>query len=167
MHFRSGGADPGRDGCRVPLPVVRRRAAVRVQRGGRLWPSRGSASRRPGAPRTVDVQLGDPGSTLNLYRDALRIRRLERDLGDGPLRWLDAPDGVLAFARGDGFIAITNLSGDCRGAPDRGRRPAPGKHRARRRPAATRRVGVASDRSGHSRPIARVADKGSGMRRSR
>ena len=31
----SGGIDPGRDGCRVPLPVVRRRAAVRLQPGRR------------------------------------------------------------------------------------------------------------------------------------
>ncbi len=111
MHFRSGGADPGRDGCRVPLPWSgdeRPFGFSAADATAEPWlrqPAAWSAS-------TVDVQLADPDSTLNLYRDALRIRRLERDLGDGPLRWLDAPDGVLAFARGDGFIAVTNLSSD-------------------------------------------------------
>jgi alpha-glucosidase len=111
MHFRSGGADPGRDGCRVPLPWSgheRPFGFSAADASAEPWlrqPAAWSAS-------TVDVQLADPDSTLNLYRDALRIRRLERDLGDGPLRWLDAPDGVLAFARGDGFIAVTNLSSD-------------------------------------------------------
>jgi alpha-glucosidase len=47
---------------------------------------------------------------LNLYRAALHIRRSEPDLGDGQMRWLDAPDDVLAFSRGDRFVAITNLS---------------------------------------------------------
>ena len=60
--------------------------------------------------KTVDAELGDPGSMLNLYRDALRIRRSDPDLGDEAMRWLPAPDRVLAFARGDGFVAVTNLS---------------------------------------------------------
>jgi alpha-glucosidase len=47
---------------------------------------------------------------LWLYRQALRIRRSEAGLGDGPFTWLDAPDGVLAFARGDRFVSVTNLS---------------------------------------------------------
>jgi alpha-glucosidase len=59
---------------------------------------------------TVEVQRLDPGSMLNLYRAALRIRRAEPDLGDGPMRWLDAPDDVLAFSRGERFVAVTNLS---------------------------------------------------------
>ena len=40
MHARSGGIDPGRDGCRVPLPWSGDDPAVRVQpgrRGGRPW----------------------------------------------------------------------------------------------------------------------------------
>jgi alpha-glucosidase len=47
---------------------------------------------------------------LNLYRAALRLRRAEPDLGDGPMRWLTTADDVLAFARGDRFVSITNLS---------------------------------------------------------
>ena len=59
MHARSGGVDPGRDGCRVPLPVVGRRAAVRLQR------RRGAST--PWLPQPADwagltaqAQAGDP-----------------------------------------------------------------------------------------------------------
>jgi alpha-glucosidase len=61
--------------------------------------------------RTVEAERADPGSMLNLYREALRIRRAEESLGDGPLRWLEAPAGVLAFARDPGIACVTNLSG--------------------------------------------------------
>jgi len=62
---------------------------------------------------TVTSQQADPASMLQLYRAALRIRRAEPTLGDGPFTWLAAPDGVLAFARGvDGeFVCVVNLSG--------------------------------------------------------
>jgi alpha-glucosidase len=46
---------------------------------------------------------------LELYRAALRLRRAEPALGDGPMRWLPSPDGVLAFARGD-LSCVANLS---------------------------------------------------------
>jgi alpha-glucosidase len=46
---------------------------------------------------------------LELYRTALRLRRAEPALGDGPMHWLPAPDGVLAFGRGD-LCCVANLS---------------------------------------------------------
>ena len=48
---------------------------------------------------------------LHLYRAALRVRRVEPGLGDGPLTWVPSDPGVLAFERGSGFRCITNLSG--------------------------------------------------------
>jgi alpha-glucosidase len=110
MHLRSGGSDPGRDGCRVPLPWSG------ASRPFGFSPDGASAEpwlRQPvtWSARAVEAQRGDPSSMLNLYRDVLRIRRLDPDLGDGPLRWLGAPAGVLAFARGVDFVALTNLSG--------------------------------------------------------
>ena len=60
---------------------------------------------------TVAAQQADPGSTLRLYQDALRIRRAEPALGDGTMTWLPSADQSLAFARGDRFLCITNLSG--------------------------------------------------------
>jgi alpha-glucosidase len=47
---------------------------------------------------------------LSLYQKMLRIRRGDPDLGWGRLQWLPSADDVLAFARGDGFICVTNFS---------------------------------------------------------
>ena len=55
---------------------------------------------------SVESQLADEGSFLNLYRTALRLRRYHSALG--PLRWLDA-DGLLCFAREPGFIFAANF----------------------------------------------------------
>ena len=41
-----------------------------------------------------------------LWRSGARPTRS----GDGALRWLDAPEGVLSFARDPGFGCLVNLS---------------------------------------------------------
>jgi alpha-glucosidase len=66
---------------------------------------------QPGEWKTqsVEAEAGDPDSMLELYHAALRLRRHQPGLGDGPLEWLDAPDGVLSFARGPGFICVVNV----------------------------------------------------------
>jgi alpha-glucosidase len=109
MFFRSNGTDPGRDGCRVPLPWDGEEAPFGFSRVG--------ASAEPWLPQpsswgelTAERQAGLEASMLSLYRDALRIRRAEPALQDGPLRWLNDSFGVLAFARGDGFVCVLNLS---------------------------------------------------------
>ena len=109
MYFRSGGADPGRDGCRVPLPWSGTRPPFGFSppaASGEPWlpqPARWSAI-------TVEAEDSEPDSMLNLYRAALRIRRSERGLGDGPMTWLPSDDDVLAFRRGERFVCVTNLS---------------------------------------------------------
>jgi alpha-glucosidase len=112
MHERSGGVDPGRDGCRVPLPWSGDRPPYGFSPAG----PDGAPAPTPWLPqpaewaaRTVAAQEADPGSMLRLYRDALALRRAEPGLGDGDLRWLDAVPGVLAFARGD-VLCVVNLS---------------------------------------------------------
>ncbi|RDV46935.1 alpha-glucosidase [Leifsonia sp. ku-ls] len=109
MHERSGGVDPGRDGCRVPLPWRGTTPPFGFSPDGATAP--------PWLPQPVDwsaltvqAQQSDPASMLWLYRQALRIRKAEPALGDGTLTWLDAPDGVLAFSRGTAFVSVTNLS---------------------------------------------------------
>ena len=99
MHFRSGGVDPGRDGCRVPLPWSGDEAPFGFSPDGAGHPT---WLRQPDHWRglTVAVQAADRGSTLWLYRDALRIRRAEPGLGDGSLTWLPSAAQVLAFAPG-------------------------------------------------------------------
>jgi alpha-glucosidase len=109
IFFRSNGRDPGRDGCRVPLPWDGEEPPFGFSRVG--------ASAEPWLPQpsswgelTAERQAGLEASMLSLYRDALRIRRSEPELQDGPLRWLNTPFGVLAFGRGDGFLCVLNLS---------------------------------------------------------
>ncbi|GGO64415.1 glycoside hydrolase family 13 protein [Nonomuraea cavernae] len=97
--------DSGRDGCRVPIPW-----ADLAPGFGFGFPWEESWLPIPGTwgPLSVGSQLRTPGSTLRLYRKALRIRR---ELGDlGPLTWLDAPDGTLAFTRGD-LTCTVNMTG--------------------------------------------------------
>ncbi|MEU6998273.1 glycoside hydrolase family 13 protein [Nonomuraea sp. NPDC046570] len=91
--------DSGRDGCRVPIP----------------WTSQGPSYgwRHPWLPMpatwgelSVEAERDDPESTLELYRQALRLRRTLT----GELRWHDSPDGTLVFSR-DGFVCTVNLTG--------------------------------------------------------
>jgi alpha-glucosidase len=57
---------------------------------------------------TAAAQEADPGSTLSLYRRALRIRRESPVMGDGELIWRESGnDAVLAIERpGDGAVLV-------------------------------------------------------------
>jgi alpha-glucosidase len=62
---------------------------------------------------TAEREEGDPASTLELYRTALRIRRRQPGLGDGTLAWEEGtPAGVLSFTREPGFRCVVNLSAE-------------------------------------------------------
>src|SRR6266571_5145826 len=114
IWHRTGGTDPGRDGSRVPLPWTGTEPPFGFSPPG--------AAGQPWLPQpkewrdlTVETETGDPDSMLELYRTALRIRHAEPTLGDGPMTWLPAPDGVLSFERdapgGGGRVrCVTNLS---------------------------------------------------------
>lgn len=108
---QSGGTQRGRDGCRVPLPWSGVRAPFGFSPEG--------ASQAPWLPQpaswatlTAQAQQDEPDSTLALYTQALRLRRAEPALGDGPMHWLPAPEGVLAFGRGAQFVCMVNVSAD-------------------------------------------------------
>ena len=109
MHFRSLGVDPGRDGCRVPLPWSGTHPPFGFSPDG--------ADSLPWLPQpaewndlTVEAQRADPSSMLRLYQSALRIRADRPDLGDGTFSWLPTGRDVLAFTRGDQFLLVANLS---------------------------------------------------------
>jgi alpha-glucosidase len=104
IFHRTGGERVGRDGCRVPLPWSGDAAPFGFGPGGTPWlPQPASWT-----GLSVAAQDGDPASTLNFYRTALRTRRAERALGDGPIQWIDVADEVLAFRRGPDFICVVN-----------------------------------------------------------
>ncbi|UNT00073.1 glycoside hydrolase family 13 protein [Streptomyces tubbatahanensis] len=104
---RSGGERKGRDGCRVPLPW---------DPGG---PSYGFG---PGpepawlpqpdtfGPLSVASQRADPGSTLHLYRRALRLRR-EAGPGESLVWSARAPADVLDFTVGP-LRCVVNLGAE-------------------------------------------------------
>ena len=65
--------------------------------------------------RAVSVQHGDPGSVLNFTRGFLRWRREHPALVTGDIRFLDAPEPVIAFVRsggGEEVLAAFNLGGE-------------------------------------------------------
>jgi len=116
MHARSGGVDPGRDGCRVPLPWSGESSPFGFSPQGAdaaPWLSQPAHW----ADLTVEAQLADPGSMLQLYRAALRIRHNEPGLAGAAFGWLRADPGVLAFSRGERFVSVTNLSPDAVALP--------------------------------------------------
>jgi alpha-glucosidase len=105
--FRTGGAERGRDGCRVPLPWS----------GGTPPFGFGPADSHPWLPQpaewaelTVEHQAKDPNSMLSLYRKALRLRHELPALGDGPMDWLEGfGTNALAFHREPDFTCLVNL----------------------------------------------------------
>ncbi len=103
---RTKGREPGRDGCRVPIPWEGDVASYGFGPGAASWLP------QPGewAELSRAAQADDPTSMLWLYLEALRRRR--DLLGGDEFAWLDAPPGVLAFARGDGFSCVVNLADD-------------------------------------------------------
>ncbi|AKN68930.1 alpha-glucosidase [Streptomyces sp. PBH53] len=115
-YFRGAGQDGFRDGCRVPIPWTREGSSYGFGSGGSWLPQPpvwGELS--------VEAQTGEPGSTLELYRAALRVRRNRPDLGAGDaVEWLRAPEGVLAFRRGE-FVCVANTTGESVTTPSYGR----------------------------------------------
>jgi alpha-glucosidase len=107
--LRTGGAERGRDGCRVPIPW-----------SGQSPPFGFSPPEAPKPPwlpqpaswahQTVEAEQHDPGSMLSLYRAALALRRSH--LGDGGLEWLDSGDpAVLCFRRTPGDVVCVVNTG--------------------------------------------------------
>ena len=116
---RTGSRLRVRDGCRVPLPW-----------SGHVSPfgfTPADATAGPWLPQpawfadhTTERALADTGSFWHLYRDGLHLRATLPQLGEGPLRWLDAPPQVLAFVRGDGLVCAVNFGATPLPAPVEG-----------------------------------------------
>ncbi|MEV4950280.1 glycoside hydrolase family 13 protein [Streptomyces sp. NPDC053755] len=110
--LRGEGQDGLRDGCRVPLPWTAEGPSLGFGPAGAWLPQPPEW-----AALSVAAQSGDPGSTLELYRSALRLRREHPALGAGEaVEWLDAPAGVLAFRRrssdGDVLVVLNTTDRD-------------------------------------------------------
>ena len=108
---RSGQTRKGRDGCRVPLPWAVSGQSLGFGTNG-SWlpqpPGWGSVS--------VEAQEGIPGSTLELYRDAIRLRA-EHMRGNDSFEWIESDPNLLAFAR-EGLRVMVNFGADPVPLPD-------------------------------------------------
>lgn len=109
--FRNFGVEKGRDGCRVPLPWTVDGESFGFGDAGTHLPQPqwfGSYS--------VQVQDGDPASTLSLYRRALELRR--RLQTSEELTWVPSVPGVLHFVRPGGWQSVTNFGTEPVSLPD-------------------------------------------------
>jgi alpha-glucosidase len=106
MWHRSGGVDPGRDGCRIPIPWSGDRVPYGFSADGAARPWLDQPD--DWAPLTVEAESRDPASMLSLYRAGLRVRR-QAPWGAGPFAWLPSGDEVLAFTRGEDFACLVNF----------------------------------------------------------
>ena len=101
--FRTGGAEIGRDGCRVPLPWAP---------GGTSFGFGPGAAHLPQpawfTDHAVALEDRDPDSTLSLYRRALALRHALQT--DERLTWIaTGRDDVLRFTRPGGWEVVANF----------------------------------------------------------
>jgi alpha-glucosidase len=104
--FRTGGAEPGRDGSRVPLPWSGREALFGFgPPGSTPWLPQPAAW----AGLTVERQQSDPASMLNVYRAALRLRHELPALRGERFAWEKADGDAFAFRRGSDVWCAVNF----------------------------------------------------------
>jgi alpha-glucosidase len=108
MWHRSGGVDPGRDGCRIPIPWSGDHPPYGFSAdGAQTWLDQPDGW----ASLTVAAESEDPASMLSLYRAGLRLRR-EAPWGTGAFAWFPSGDEVLAFTRGEDFACFVNFGSE-------------------------------------------------------
>lgn len=112
LLLRTKGRTIGRDGCSVPLPWISDASNFG------FTPPSGQAAHLPQpawmANFAVDLQSDKPGSTLHMYREALKLRRELQTKED--LEWVqqgeDVEKEVLHFKREGGWEVIMNFEGE-------------------------------------------------------
>ncbi|GAA0954487.1 glycoside hydrolase family 13 protein [Virgisporangium aurantiacum] len=110
---RSSFTARGRDGCRVPVPWRSDAPAYGFSPTGASWLPQ-PAEYGDLAP---DRQRGVDGSTLELYRTALHVRR-DRGLGLGSLTIVDPLVGPVLVARNGSTLIMANTGADAVRLPD-------------------------------------------------
>ena len=105
--FRTKGERVGRDGCRVPIPWESDKPAYGFNTTGKSWLPQPENYRR----YARSEQRGVAGSTLELYRQLLKIRK-EFNMGLGNLNWVEelCDESTLAFDN-SGVRVIANFGG--------------------------------------------------------
>ncbi len=103
-----GDVAAGRDGCRSPMPWTP--GTGNGFTPGDAW----LRSAQRGDDETATLQVADPDSWFNQYRQLLETRRGLGDLSSEPVKWTDTGEGpVLSYRRGSIAVAA-NTSGGSR-----------------------------------------------------
>jgi alpha-glucosidase len=100
---RSGGAEKGRDGCRVPLPWTVDGPSFGFGEGGAHLPQPAWFGRC-----SVQAEEEDDASTLQMYREALALRR-KLQTAEEMERVETGTTSVLHFVRPGGWQSVTNF----------------------------------------------------------
>jgi alpha-glucosidase len=103
---RSGHKQKGRDGCRVPIPWNKDGSSFGFGVDGSWLPQP-----EEWGGLSVEAQDGVPGSTLEMYRTALRLRS-EHLVGDESLEWVESGPTTMTFRRGSGVTVVVNFGQD-------------------------------------------------------
>ena len=96
--------DKGRDGCRTPFTWD-----AAASNGGFSTARPWLPVKQPQLDRAVSVQDPDEG-VLAFYRSMLDLRRGQAALRTGDTHFLDVPEPLLAYWRGNEFLCVFNLS---------------------------------------------------------
>lgn len=95
--FRTEGRSYGRDGCRVPIPWEANKPSYGFGPSEETWLPQPAVYQE----YSRDLQVGQSGSTLELYKLALTLRK-QYELGTGDFAWIEGtPDNVLGFTNGE------------------------------------------------------------------
>lgn len=103
--FRTAGEQYGRDGCRVPIPWEAAEPSYGFGDSGLTWLPQPEVYK----VFSRDQQVGVEGSTLELYKKLLRLRK-ELQLGTGTFAWIEGtPENVVGFTN-NGVSVFINYS---------------------------------------------------------
>lgn len=101
---RSGHTERGRDGCRVPMPWSGTAPPFGFSTTADTW----LPMPEDWATLTVEHELADPASTLNFYREAVRLRSGRAEFDGSGIEWLDE----ASFRRPGGLVCALNTGPD-------------------------------------------------------
>lgn len=102
---RSGRTNPGRDGCRIPLPWNAQERNYGFSSADHLWLPQDSSWQ----PIAADIQESDPLSTLNLYRQMFGLRHHHPAWNQAMAETvLDVDGSLLSIERAGQVVCLLN-----------------------------------------------------------
>jgi alpha-glucosidase len=105
VFIHSHGKEPGRDGCRVPLPWHRGRPNAGFSKAAPWLPMPASWDQL-----AVDAQVGMPDSMLVFYQRVLALRRRLFHSLPTQMTWSRSRQGVLLYEHGRLTVAVNFLA---------------------------------------------------------